>query len=211
MSRNPEKPDEGDGEALCAQSDVEAKGRHDEAEGGKALVPHQLKDESCDREEKLKLLYGRVLQKSYDHTVLTKLPNSSGELGKSFNRRAACVRPHRKMLPRMDAAADGDKPSVQTPKSNSDAKSFHVSSDSCSSPLPYLPRNSQSQFSTNEPTGCRYSPDLYRKSKRSTRDKKKMPCAVTADSSCKLETTQAVTNRERTKRNPDKVNKEPWR
>lgn len=174
MSRNPEKPDEGDGEALCAQSDVEAKGRHDEAEGGKALVPHQLKDESCDREENLKLFYGRVLHKSHDHTVLTKLPNSSGELGKSFNRRAACVRPHRKMLPRMDAAADGDKPSVQTPKSNSDAKSFHVSSDGCSSPLPYLPR--KSQFSTNEPTGCRYSPDLYRKSKRSTRDEKKMPC-----------------------------------
>lgn len=70
MSRNPEKPDEGDWEAPCEHSDVEAKGRHDEAEGGKALVPHQLQDESCDREENLKLLNGSVLQKSHDHSVL---------------------------------------------------------------------------------------------------------------------------------------------
>lgn len=95
MSRTPGKTDEGDHEALCADSCVEAEGRHGEAEAAKALVPHhRLKDESCSGEENSKHL-------------------------KQPNQRPACVRPRQIMLPRTYGATDGVKPSAQTHKPKS--------------------------------------------------------------------------------------------
>lgn len=119
MSRNPEKTDEGDPEALWAHSDIEAEVRHDEAERGEALVPHhQLKDESCSRVENLKHQNGDIFKKIRDDVVCKKWTNFLGELEEPLNQRAACVRPHKEIQTDTGADADRCKPSLQTQKPN---------------------------------------------------------------------------------------------
>ncbi|XP_070710471.1 ubiquitin carboxyl-terminal hydrolase 47-like [Pempheris klunzingeri] len=94
--------------------------------------------------------------------------------------------------------------------SHSDVNSGLVSSNGYSSSSVPYPR----------PTGCSSSPNACRKSASSERDEWKMQPAVSADSSCKLDTAQAVTKgdttvSQREKRNAaksrDKVTRKPWR
>ncbi|XP_044039326.1 ubiquitin carboxyl-terminal hydrolase 47 isoform X2 [Siniperca chuatsi] len=121
VSRHPEKTDDVDQEACSAHSDVEAEGRHGEAERGEALDPlHQLKDESCNGGENLMHLNGDILKKGYDDMVLKKT-DFTGELENQLeNQRMASVRPHKEMLLQTDTGADGDsyKPCLKTQKSN---------------------------------------------------------------------------------------------
>ncbi|XP_035849378.1 ubiquitin carboxyl-terminal hydrolase 47-like isoform X2 [Sander lucioperca] len=96
VSKDPEKTDEGDQEALCLHSDVEAEVRHDEAERGDALVPHhQMKDESCNGGGKIKHLNDNILKNCTD-TVWKKPTNLSGELEK-----------HKESFLYTDTGADG--------------------------------------------------------------------------------------------------------
>lgn len=104
VSSHPGKTDEGDQEALCAHSHVDAEGRHNETERGQALLPHpQLKDESCNGGGN-----------SNDGTVWKK---QTGELEKQLNQREACARPHEEML-QTDTGGHGDscEPSLRTEK-----------------------------------------------------------------------------------------------
>ncbi|XP_028419743.1 uncharacterized protein LOC114545571 isoform X2 [Perca flavescens] len=108
VSKDHEKTDEGNQEALCLQSDVEAEVRHDEAERGDALVPHhQMKDESCNGCGKIKHLNDNILKNCTD-TVLKKPTNLSGELEKQPSQRATCARTHKESFLYTDTGADGD-------------------------------------------------------------------------------------------------------
>ncbi|KAI3376351.1 hypothetical protein L3Q82_016835 [Scortum barcoo] len=90
---NPEKNDEGDQEAHSAQmSDVEAEGRHDDAEGGEAL------DEICNGAESMDL-NGDIFKKK-------KLTNFPGEMKKTHNRRAESMRPRKEI--QTNSGADRD-------------------------------------------------------------------------------------------------------
>ncbi|XP_034713173.1 ubiquitin carboxyl-terminal hydrolase 48-like isoform X2 [Etheostoma cragini] len=128
VSKDFEKIDEGNREALCLHSDVEAEIRHDEAVRGDALVPHhQMKDERCNSGGKIKHLNDKILKICAD-TVLKKPTNLSGELEKQPSQRATCVRTHKESFPYTDTGADGD--SLQTkrthfemPKKNGGPKS----------------------------------------------------------------------------------------
>ncbi|XP_028419738.1 ubiquitin carboxyl-terminal hydrolase 48-like isoform X2 [Perca flavescens] len=106
--KDPEKTDEGNQEALCLHSDVEAEVRHDEAERGDALVPHhQMKDESCNGGGKIKHLNDNILKNCTD-TVWKKPTNLSGELEKQPSQRATCARTHKESFLYTDTGADGD-------------------------------------------------------------------------------------------------------
>ncbi|XP_035531589.1 probable ubiquitin carboxyl-terminal hydrolase creB isoform X2 [Morone saxatilis] len=109
VRRNLEKTDE-DLEANCAHSYVEAEERHVEA-GREVFVRHpQPMDESCNGEPNLN---GDILKRSHEDTFF-------GELGKERSQRAACVRPHKEMLPQTETTANGEtsKPSLQTQKAS---------------------------------------------------------------------------------------------
>ncbi|XP_070786064.1 ubiquitin carboxyl-terminal hydrolase 50-like isoform X2 [Enoplosus armatus] len=267
VSRHPEKTDEGDQEAHCAQSDVEAEGRHDEAERGEALVPHhQLKDESCD---------GGLadspgdLEHRLNQNEEVLIPTDTGADGDSYKPCLQTQRPHFAKLQK-DGGQKSNKPNIHQPDVNSKENTCHpntrgsptahlrtcyldymseqnhesqkkrlnvnepdqetqisniaktgtettsVIDSSYSSSVSYLTGRLQSPFSVNEPAGCNFSPEPN----RLKRSKEKMQHVVTADRSCKLETTQTVTKGERTagpgeKRNAAKsgniINRKPWR
>lgn len=109
----------GNQDAHCAHSDVKSEGRHDEAERGKAPVPHhQLKDDSCNGRKNLRHLNGDILNKSDDDTVWKKGPNTSEEQKKQTNQRAACVWSRKEMFPQIDSVANGDIYRTSSQKSN---------------------------------------------------------------------------------------------
>ncbi|XP_039679545.1 ubiquitin carboxyl-terminal hydrolase 17-like protein A isoform X2 [Perca fluviatilis] len=109
VSKDPDKTDQGNQEALCLHSDVEAEIRHDEAERGDALVPHhQMKDESCNGGGNIKHLNDNILKKICTDTVWKKPINLSGELEKQPSQRATCARTHKENVLYTDTGADGD-------------------------------------------------------------------------------------------------------
>ncbi|XP_071315074.1 ubiquitin carboxyl-terminal hydrolase 46-like [Trachinotus anak] len=97
-----------DQEAQQTQLDVEAEGGCDETERGEALA-HHLKDEIYSGDENVNHLNGDVLKNSYDDTVCEKQADSSWEVEKQPNRRAASVRAHKNLLPQTDTDAKKQK------------------------------------------------------------------------------------------------------
>ncbi|XP_053199074.1 ubiquitin carboxyl-terminal hydrolase 7 [Scomber japonicus] len=110
VSKHPTKTDESDQDAPFVHSDVRSERRRDGAERR-----DQLKDDIYNGGKYLRHLNGEVF-KSDDETVSKKMTNSSVELKKQTNQRAACDWSHGDIWPQTDSVLDGDiyRPSLQT-------------------------------------------------------------------------------------------------
>ncbi|KAK9524827.1 hypothetical protein VZT92_017193 [Zoarces viviparus] len=155
VSRHTENLDEGNQPSLCTRADVDAEGRRDETEGGEAVVPDLLKDESCNGGGNLKRSNVDELKKSHDDTVWKKQTHFSRELNEQRDPRAACVRPHREMLLQTCTGAGGEgyRPRGQTKESH-----FGFSPNKCLNSISPKRDEEKMQHVVTADGGCRLAP-----------------------------------------------------